>query len=125
MNEEYTAFKLAELRWSSLRLSATVAEYSVLSNSPFVLPTKFKTDHAPAPLIDVAWSSCRSAVPPSELASRFPAPDKTPPAGPSTGPCTGIAPRSPTPGIPDKPVVGDCGRKLKESERLKTHFRVT
>src|SRR5215467_8636690 len=105
MNEEYTASKLTELRWSSLRLSATVAEYSVLSNSPLLLPRKFRTDQEPAPLIEVAWSSCRSALAPSELPIRFPTPEKTPPAGPSEGPCTGIAPRSPTPAIPDKPVV--------------------
>ncbi len=87
--------------------------------------TKLSTDQEPLPLIEVAWLSWRSTLPVKELAIRFPTFEKTHPAGPATGPCAGIAPRSPTPPIPDRPVVGDCGRKLNESVMLKIQLRVT
>src|ERR1700729_1239350 len=124
---EYTASTLIELRASTRRLSATVPEIWVLS-SPVLVPfssRKRSTDQEPVPLMDVFRLSWRSTLPLKLLAILFPAFDKTPPAGPSTGPCTGKAPISPTPGIPESPVVGDCGRKLTESEMLKTQLRVT
>src|SRR5258707_15501657 len=100
-------------------------EICVLFSPPALafLSRKFSTDHEPEPLIEVAWLICRSTLPVRELVYRLPAAERIPPAGPSTGPGTGVDPRSPTPGIPDRPVVGDCGKKLNVSERLKIQCR--
>src|SRR5262249_7755428 len=84
---------------------------------------KLRTDHEPVPLTEVAWPICRSALPLKVFWKRLPDTVRIPPAGPSTGPCSGIDPRSPTPGMPDRPVVGDWGKKLNESETLKIQCR--
>jgi hypothetical protein len=105
-------------------LAASDAE-TVLESNPSLPSRRWRKDQLPPPLIDMLWLICRSALPLNELAILLPELDKIPPAGPSIGPCTGVAPRSPTPGIPERPTVGDCGRKLTESEILKTQLRVT
>src|ERR1700746_1632990 len=80
-------------------------------------------DHDPAPLIEVLGPSCLSALPLSSLTARFPEKVKMPPPGPCEGPETGGEPRSPTPGMPERPVVGDCGKKLNESETFRAQWR--
>jgi hypothetical protein len=66
--------------------------------------------------MEVLLVSVRSTLPLRAFPMRSPEVVMIAPIGPEPGPWVGNAPRSPTPAIPERPVVGDCGRKLKESE---------